>query len=56
MKAKIFYRSKGQCVCKFSRERKNCLNYERDADGACRHLDKVLWIACLWRPECQQQQ
>lgn len=47
---KIFYRSRGRCLCKSSHDRKDCLNYEADKDGKCKHLDKVLWIACLWRP------
>jgi hypothetical protein len=46
---KIFLRSQGRCICNSNEQRKRCLNYEADKDGACRHLDKVLWIACLWR-------
>lgn len=46
---KLFMRSRGRCLCKSSQDRKDCLNYEADKDGKCKHLDKVLWIACLWR-------
>ena len=45
---KLFMRSRGQCICKSSRERRECLHYS-DKDGHCKHIDKVLWIACLWK-------
>jgi hypothetical protein len=46
---KLFMRSRGRCLCKSSPDRRECLNYEPDKDGKCKHLDKVLWIACLWK-------